>query len=307
MANRFHISDFRNWKLTTIFVHPAFIFACASIGAIVGSMLLWNKYSSDLFSDRYFHADESNLVCSEQPNWIVGDLKYDILESNQLLQVDLLDVELVPKLTDAFANNSWVSKVNRIRKMSSGVEIDLQFRRPVALVEVRNNQLLPIDQQAHVLDSLSLSKEYARRCWRIYVAQPAAVSILNGQSWEDRRITDAAILADALFELREQLDLTHILQMTSSHQYEIARGSLVLSKPGGAQIIWGASPNYQVEGEATFDEKLSAIQDWIKQNGTFDTFSKSNPNKNLVLDVRSGEITIEWKTQSRQMINVQRN
>lgn len=312
MASRFHLSDIRNWKLGTLFVHPAFIFACASIGAIVGSTVLWNKYRTDLFAANSFQFDETTLACNEQPEWIKGNLKQNIWQANQLGQTDLLDAQLVPKIADAFANSSWVARVNRINKHASGVEVDLLFRRPVALVEVANNQLVPIDEAGTVLDSHTMSPEFAQHCWRLHVNQPAAASILDGQAWPDRRIADAGALASALFELRQKLGMTHILQLASSHQYEISRGPFVLSKPGGAKIIWGASPNYEVDGEATFQKKLAAIEKWLKTNQSFDEFSKQQSNKMLVIDLRQGNVTIQWQAStstmtSSEMTSVERN
>src|SRR5688572_3846627 len=100
MAGRFSSKRFQNLKLGAVITHPAFIFFCACLIAIVGSTALWNHYRPQLVAASGFHFDQQAMDLNEKPLWISVNLKDSIWRENRFAEMDLLDPELVPRVAD---------------------------------------------------------------------------------------------------------------------------------------------------------------------------------------------------------------
>ena len=80
----------------------------------------------------------------------------------------MLDRMLAVKVARAFELNPWVARVKWVRKSYPGqVEVELEYRRPVAMVEVYTDDemgLFPIDSHAVLLDPRDYRREIVSYC-----------------------------------------------------------------------------------------------------------------------------------------------
>lgn len=94
----------------------------------------------------------NQIHISEPPPWVPADIAQQVYNRAGLPdRMSLLDEGLVGQISDAFRLNPWVKSVERVEKhQPAGVTVTLTYRKPVALVEVRDG-LYPIDADGILL------------------------------------------------------------------------------------------------------------------------------------------------------------
>ena len=97
------------------------------------------------------------IAVTPAPAWIHADVKAEVLRSAAVGRLDLRDRHLVVHVASAFALHPWVAKVVRVEKrFPAQVTVELEYRRPVAAVEVADRGeagLVFIDQESVLLPS----------------------------------------------------------------------------------------------------------------------------------------------------------
>ena len=105
----------------------------------------------------------------------------------------VLDDNLPERVAHAFSLHPWVAKVGLVRRLSPArLEVELVYRRPVCMVEVREGPL-PVDGQGVLLPSDDFSpveKEHYPRLTGIDTMPMGPV----GQRWGDGRVVGGAEL-----------------------------------------------------------------------------------------------------------------
>ena len=92
------------------------------------------------------------------PPWIHSDVRGEAIRGITLRgSMSVMDDKLTQRIADAFGLHPWVAKVVGVRKFHpSRVKVDLEYRRPVLMVEVPvpgGVGLLPVDVQGAWLPS----------------------------------------------------------------------------------------------------------------------------------------------------------
>ena len=181
------------------------------------------------------------------PDWVPKQFIEEVLQSSGLNQEGfLLDKTLPQKLAKAFAAHPWVEKVEQVvPHHPSGAQVTLSFRVPVALVEVPQRGIFPVDQDGVLLPSVSLSHPLSDRLSKHLVIQGIQSSPLGspGTPWGDPLVHVAAQLAAALTDIAEPLKLARIIPAMET----IPSGTRIICRlktTAGTEIDWGYSaPN----------------------------------------------------------------
>jgi len=199
------------------------------------------------------------MLVTPQPTWIHTNVKQDVIRDSQLEELNLLDPQLTEKVGRAFALHSWVASVVQVRKSyPARITVDLNYRQPVAMVEVSSSTgpgLLFVDAHGYLLPSDDFALRQTQDFLRISAAHTAPAGVY-GTAWGDVRIEQAAGLAQFLASHWKALKLYRI------HAVELPGNNLVfeLETKEGKRIRWGHPPGLERSPERMAEEKLRFLQ-----------------------------------------------
>ncbi len=255
---------------------------------------LWEHFAPQIIQREEYLLTDQRITVTELPEWIVGDVRTQAVRNAGLEgRLSILDDAFAQVIEDAFLLHPWVESVDRITKRHpAGVHVEVTYRRPVAVVELVNQnvvQLVPIDRHGVHLPSLevpNIRKRYLPRIGGI-VERP-----LVGQPWIDPRVRGAAEIA---VQLSEVWDTFHLVDILPSARPEIHGQSRYfvydLITRGGTRIVWGAAPNAAPAEEDQSSAKLARLRGCAAKFGPLD--SVSGP---AVVDIRTQELAITPRT-----------
>ncbi|HYO25589.1 MAG TPA: hypothetical protein VEQ85_11655 [Lacipirellulaceae bacterium] len=268
--------------------------AVAVLGVVamltIGAGAIWRRVAPLVASNQRYLLDAQAIVVSDLPEWIIGDVRTQIISSGGLAgRVSILDPDFATVVQSAFALHPWVASVDRIEKRPpQGVAVTLSYRRPVAVIETplgQSKQLLPVDAEGIHLpagDVPPIRLSYLPRITGV-VGQPT-----TGQRWDDPRVAGAVDLAARLAGDWESLGLKDIIpsarpEVLGDRTYFVYD----LMTRGGTRVVWGAPPREGVPGEAEFAVKLARLKQCVAQYAALDWTDWP-----AVVDIRRGiEIT----------------
>lgn len=192
----------------------------------------------------YLLSADKIIVFPPLPDWIPDRFIEDVLQSSGLNRTgSLLDKTFSQKLAEAFAAYPWVEQVEHVvPRYPSGAEVKLSYRVPVALVEVPQHGLFPVDRSGVLLPSEYLTNTISDRRNEHLIVQGIQSTPLGsaGTPWGDPLVQTAAQLAAALTDITGPLKLARIIpamETTPSGARIICR----LKTANGMEIHWGTS------------------------------------------------------------------
>ena len=258
---------------------------------------LFRARMAELRQQPEYQLTTDSIHLDEIPHWVPQDLLQQVIRQSDLpTTFSLLDDSLVQTLAEAFEQHPWVDSVESVRKHpDAGIEVKLNYRQPVAMVEVSEG-LLPIDGSAVLLPPIDFSYADTQR----YPHIEGTITIPDsevGKVWEDRRIQGAARIAAALQTEWQELKLKSILLPIDEGSTDEADAlSFVLKTEGGSRIHWGRAPESGHPGELTVAQKIGRLQQYLQQFGSFDA-----PHGPYEIDIRHWqEISRRPTTASRE-------
>ena len=231
---------------------------------IVGGLTAWSWWGPHVASQPEFELRAEDISIPEQPSWIVEDVRATAIRDGNLEGLLVTDPSLVEQVESAFGVQTWVSKVVRIRKRPGpSVEVELEYRRPVALVEVLTEQgqraLQPIDADGYVLPegflhaNTALIHEYPRISAGFSMPKGPV-----GTSWGDPQVAGAARICDVIQDHWKQLGIYRVVAVDGnpaapgSTEYE-------LQTRGGTRVAWGRTVGFEQPGETDNATKLRML------------------------------------------------
>jgi hypothetical protein len=258
------------------------------IGLGIGAHFLWLRTGPTVSRDPQYLLSAERIQITPRPAWIRSDIKAQVLRDSGLIGtasvLDDWDL-LARRVKDAFSLHPWVASVERItRRLPSSLQIELNYRRPIAAVESSDStgvMFLPIDEHAVRLPEADLTETERRYLPRVsgITGRP-----LVGDVWNDPRVIGGAKLAAQLADVWQRLRLVEILSnlQTGGHD-DKPRYTFEIVTMGGTRIIWGSTPGQEPPaGESPFDQKRKRLLDYAAQHGKLESIDGP-----AVLDVRS--------------------
>ena len=297
--------------MRAILTHPATLFITAAVTSIVGAISLWNHYHPRLAATENFALSKTQIQLSAAaPEWTQIDLAAEL--HDQFQDASLLDTHLVKATADYLNAYGWIEGIQSIEKSSAGLDIRLSYRHPVAMVQVGQKQLLPIDRAGVILDQNLIKPSQDPKFLRISMFRPLGASqrLHHWQPWPDHRIQKAALIGDCLQSCWQELALARIVTFhyppnpsDQSVEFELWTAGYILPSsvsktPATGMVIWGKAPGFEEDGEALAATKIQAIKRFIDSRGPL---YRSIP-KNHQLDVRSGKPILTSKVRSAEQI-----
>jgi hypothetical protein len=249
---------------------------------------IWNRVGTTVTQQPQYRLTADTIHITPQPSWIRSDIKADVLRDAGLDgTLSVLDdwPAISLRIQQAFEFHPWVASVERIsRRLPSALEIELQYRRPIAAIESSDGDsvaLLPIDAQAIRLPEGDLTVVELR-----YLPRISGISgrPLVGDVWNDQRVVGGAKIAVALADIWQQLRLIEIIASPQQQASGAVLGyTFEIVTSGGTRILWGAPPGGEAAaGESPVETKCTRLLDYAKQYGKLDTIDGP-----ATLDVRT--------------------
>lgn len=205
------------------------------------------------------------------PPWIHSDIKTEVLGSASLDgPLSILDPNLTQRLHDAFPLHPWVQRVVRVTKQyPARVKVELQYRRPVCMVEVPGG-LFAVDAESVLLPSGDFSPNEASRYPRLSQVPTIPLGQV-GTHWGDPRVAGGSRLAALLLETWNHLRLARIVPSPQPLDEAGEVFSYELQTLQGTKIIWGRPPGADPAGEPAPESKLARLQQLADQHGSLDS------------------------------------
>ncbi len=273
---------------------------------IVGARIIWQRMSNEIFLHADYQVELSEIEITPLPAWIRADIKAQSLRDGSLdPPLSIVDEDLLEKVAKAFAFHPWVARVDQTRygtRYPAHIEIDLVYRRPVAMIEVPGG-LFPIDAEATLLPSADFTPLEARDYPRIVGIGSQPLGPV-GTAWGDQAVLGAAQIAIACTPVWKELQLQSIrwvnpvMANTNPPAAPTANGNGIpatlssiapyfeLVTKSGTAIPWGAAPGEPTTTEPDAAAKISRLQKYIAEHGGLDEAARRRD-----LDLRRTEGT----------------
>lgn len=258
------------------------VVAVAGIGLL--SWFAWSYMGPALTGGGRYALTPEMLSVPAPPEWIDADVQAEVYKQARLQEISVVDPQAAVKVYNAFAVHPWIAKVNQVSKVAGPkIVVDLEYRRPVAMVEVYDNSqwgLLPIDGHGVVLSPSAFSGKHARSFLRIAVDGAMPIGDV-GSNWGDSRVVGGARIALAWGDQWEPLKLYRV-----SATVETAGGPPVyeITTRDNNRVIWGNAPGQEENGENKPEDKVQLILAEVAARGPLE--GRSPP---VVIDVRRGD------------------
>ena len=252
-----------------------------------GAIALWQIYGPAVTAGQSakFQISPQGVSMPPQPEWVKADVKQQVFRDAgwNSQPPSALDPELTVKIAQAFELHTWVAKVTRVRKKHPAqVEVELTYRRPVAMVEVDYQGqagLLPIDSEGVLLPPDDFSADQAREFPRV-VADYSSPGGPVGTPWGDRRVWGGAKIVGVLQPKWKLWNLYRVVaEQPPGRRLRGEEPTFEVTTRDGGRILWGHAPGQEIRGEPTAAAKL-------KQLGA-ELAAAAGSGAPLVIDLRS--------------------
>lgn len=275
-------------SLRYLLFHPAVWLIVATAGMIFGATHLWATHRYKIANPSLYTISRDNVTINEPPTWFSNDL-YDELYNHVFNSSTLLDQHVVPTTANYLSSIPWIQKVKNVNKNPNGLNIELNYRNPIAYVGNIDRPRTIVDSQGVVFDSRLLtaldSSRFENDLLRISMPR---VDISRLQPWQtsaDERVEHAASLCGLISHRASDLKLYRVVTFDLPSAEKKSGPELEIWTRGGVKVLWGRSPISESGGEATQNDKLQAIRAFVEHHGPLESFAGKGQQ---MIDVRSG-------------------
>jgi hypothetical protein len=274
----------------------------------VGPYVAWQRVGARVAAgeDYQLTAERVELIpAAESVGWIRRDVKTEALRDAGLDRaVSILDADLNERLAKAFRLHPWIGSVRKVAKRyPARVEVEVEYRRPAAVVVLGSEAWWPVDAAGVVLPKDDFSPYEARRYPHITEIAGGPYGP-TGSPWGDARVHGAAKIAFALAGDWEKLGLARVAPLVVGTGFDgVDDYEFALYTARGTRVLWGHGPDNSRPGEASIEEKLAQLAAFVAKHGSLDGADGARD-----VDLRSGgpAMTIPRTAQAPAAISVLR-
>ncbi len=259
--------------------HPGRSFSVVLISVVMVIVLvgLWSIGRSRLrHDDNFVLRIEDMQLLPDQPSWIRGNVLQSVVKQHNLEELFLDDSNLTKQLADAFTLHSWILCVESVEKSPTGVQVRVNYRKPVAMVEVKFNDrphVLPIDAGGTVLPPGDFNGEDISNYLRI-AADHLRPSGNVGDPWGDAKVAGAAKLAGLFDSIAWKEMGLYRIEVTMNPRDSTAVYYLVMKEHPEIRVLWGSEPGQETGEEQIAPEKLAELTAFYRVNKTLQISSE---------------------------------
>ena len=259
--------------------HPGRSFFVVLIAVVIVVVLvgLWSIGRSRLRHDEKFVLRVNDMqLLPDQPSWIKENVLQSVVKQHNLEELYLDDGNLTKQLADAFTLHSWILCVESVEKSPTGVQVRVNYRKPVAMVEVKFNDrphVLPIDAGGTVLPPGDFNGDDISNYLRI-AADHLRPSGNVGDPWGDAKVAGAAKLAGLFDSIAWKEMGLYRIEVTMNPRDSTAVYYLVMKEHPEIRVLWGSEPGQETGEEQIAPEKLAELTAFYRANKTLQISSE---------------------------------
>lgn len=272
----------------------------AGLALLCGGILLAPrliKSLPDISNRPEYQLRTADIRINDAPQWIPKDLVTQVVTKSRMGPLrSVLEEGLTTEIATAFQKHPWVEKVVKVSKaVPARVDVELTYRRPVAMVEVPTG-LLPVDGNGVLLPPTEFTPDDARK-YPLIIQTKTSPRGAVGSSWGDPQVIAAAKLASVLLPHWKEFGLISIaIPPNIDLRAPLKELVFELHTKGGSRIVWGRAPNVDYPLELSADQKIGRLEECLTRFGGFDL-----PNGPYEIDIRHfKEITRFQLTAARE-------
>jgi hypothetical protein len=234
------------------------------------ALQFWGEVYGHVESQPEYRVAANDIEIPATPAWIHADVKAEAVRQGGLpSQLSILDPHLTQRLEQAFGLHAWVAHVDSVRtSYPAHIRVDLQYRRPIAMVEVYGG-LLPIDIDGVLLPTEDFSPQEAQVYPRICGVHSSPLGPL-GTRWDDPSVEAAAHLAEYLKSIWQTLSLHHLLVSLPQPESEVKDPQLAIVTRGGIAFRWGPATSVQTASPEIASQRIARLQQLARTFGSLD-------------------------------------
>ena len=260
------------------------ILLCAVLAGIfvACAYAAWHKVGASVLASPEYFIGPRQIEITPPPAWIhQTDVRGEVYRDlTQHAPASIMDNDLVERVTAALLRQPWVAKVRQVTKQyPARVTAELVYRRPVCMVKL-GDQLLPIDVEAVLLPGDDFTPVEKAKYPRLEGVDQRPLGGV-GRRWGDLRVAGGAEIAAALLPIWEKLSLQAIVPrlpgaMAGNAAIQPATGRRAgeyyfeIIAPGGIRVLWGISPDSDIGGEPTAQQKAKKLEQIFAEHGRLD-------------------------------------
>ncbi|MGQ0636542.1 MAG: cell division protein FtsQ/DivIB [Planctomycetaceae bacterium] len=282
-------------KLRRQLYRPATLVAAAVVVVVAMCLPVLKKHLPDLRRDPSYCLPAKKIEITQPPHWVPRNLVEQVIERADLPRdLPLLDENLTRDVSEAFALHPWVEEVVSVAKsFPPAVKVQLNYRRPVAMVQVKAG-LYPVDGQGVLLPPHDFSPAAAKLYPLILdvVSTPQGPA---GSEWGDPIVVEAAQLAAELAPVWKKLQLAAIVCPRPANAPADDSG-YSLTTIGGSRVLWGGGPATDHPGELSTAQKIGRLTEYAAKFGGLDS-----PQGRYRIDIR------HWRDIRREPLSADRD
>jgi hypothetical protein len=242
----------------------------SAILSMVGPSLLclfgyfgWLYYGAHNLDMAYYGLKKENIYLTNQPQWLKKtNVLDDVFIGGSLSRLSLMDVKTTEILVRVFGAHHAIRKTHRVEKLAGGVAISVEYRMPVAMVHIPDEDgYLPVDQEGVLLDEVNFSPSDIPQFIIIHASGGALPNIsVAGKKFGDQRIEEAAGLCSLLAPLKEKCKISQVLVYPSSKTGKSRWNLEIVTTDTGPKFFWGSGPGVEPGlGEPSTEMKLNQL------------------------------------------------
>ncbi|MCH2362200.1 MAG: hypothetical protein MK329_14225 [Pirellulales bacterium] len=245
---------------------------------IAASFYAYKKFGLEIAgrSDQQVSLENVVLV-PEQPEWVKSSLKEQIIGQYELDKLLLDDEELVEQFAAAFELDSHVEEVVRIEKRVNHIRVEVTYRVPVAMVEVKVDEqrfVFPVDRSAVVMQTNDFDEADLGEFLRL-VSDYSKPKGNSGTPWGDPIITAGAAIANSLNDIAWKVMGLYRIYSIAENDGSNRLYYVNLKNDENIRVLWGNAPGEEVSSEASVAEKVTNLEAFFKENSTLSVSSET--------------------------------
>ncbi|MEN0110194.1 MAG: hypothetical protein AAF805_05685 [Planctomycetota bacterium] len=249
---------------------------------------VWQAAERQIAEDARYTLTAATVTATPPPAWVGGEVIAEALEAAGVgsgLPAIGPAGEVAAKLSAAIAAHPWVASVERVELAPPNrATVSLRYRTPRVAAATADG-LTPLDGEGVVLPAAGLATAGIANLPRIETRSLGGRPPRAGDRWEDPRVLGGVRLIGKLGDAWAELSLLEAIPSASPTVRGAARRyAYRLRSTGQTLIEWGCASGDPPPGEASFEQKLAWLRQYVAQEGPLDSVATSPKG----IDVRHG-------------------
>ena len=262
---------------------PFFLFAAGIVLLSTSVVPYATRFLPDIDRRPEYLMNTADIEVLDPPHWVPQDIVQQAVSlAGMPEEISVLNEDITRQVSEAFKIHPWVKGNVIVRKyVPARIVVEMTYRRPVAMVEVKNG-VLPIDDEGVLLPANDFA--VADTKWYPLIKDITSTPQgATGTAWGDIKVETAAKVASymlrkpkphkddpsATYWQQFGFDAIHISTRKTRH---VAEDDIyfVFTTIGGSRVVWGRSPSVGPPIELAPEKKLGKLADYISRFGSFD-------------------------------------